>query len=260
MSDELIKIDIDETVASVTIDREQRRNALSQQTVEQLTEAFQSLGENDELRAIVLTGAGDKAFSSGGDLGDQQSSGGPLGMHLARAGFADLLIAMNRCPKPIIARVNGKALGGGFGLVLNCDLAVAAEEAQFGTPEIKVGLFPMMITAVIQRNLHRKHALELMLTGQRIDAARALEIGVVNRVAPEGKLDETVAELVDRVASFSPAVLGLGRQAFYDTQDMGFEEALRALHSELTINTLTEDAAEGIMAFLGKREPQWKGR
>lgn len=260
MTDELIKIERDDTVATVTIDREQRRNALSQQTVEQLSDAFEGLGDDEQLRAIVLTGAGDKAFSSGGDLGDQQAGGGPLGMHKGRAKFADLLIAMNRCPKPIIARVNGKALGGGFGLVLNCDLAVAASDAQFGTPEIKVGLFPMMITAVIQRNLHRKHALELMLTGQRIDAQRALEIGVVNRVAKEGELDAAVDELVGRVASFSPAILGLGRQAFYDTQDMGFEQALRALQSELTINTLAEDAAEGIMAFLGKREPEWKGR
>ena len=260
MSDEPVKVEVEELVARVTIDREGRRNALSQQTVVQLTDAFQRLGDDDQLRVIVLTGAGDKAFSSGGDLGDQQPGGGPLGMHKARSAFAELLLAMNRCPKPIIARVNGKALGGGFGLMLNCDLAVAAAHAQFGTPEIKVGLFPMMITAVIQRNILRKHALELMLTGDRIGPERALEIGVINRVAEEGSLDEAVDELVEKVASFSPAVLGLGRHAFYDTQDMGFEQALRALHSELTINTLAEDAAEGIMAFMAKREPEWKGR
>lgn len=260
MSDQLVKIEKNEKVATITIDREERRNALSQGTVLQLQAAFEELGGDDQLRVIVLTGAGDKAFSSGGDLGDQKSGGGPLGMHKGRGGFADLLITMNRCPKPIVARVNGKALGGGFGLVLNCDLAVAASDASFGTPEIRVGLFPMMITAVIQRNLQRKHALELMLTGERIDAERALQIGVVNRVAAEGELDAEVDELVGKVASYSPAILGLGRQAFYDTQDMGFEEALRALHSELTINTLAEDAAEGIMAFLGKRDPQWKGK
>ena len=260
MSEQPVKIERNEIVATVTIDRPERRNALSQATVEGLTEAFEELGADDQLRAIVVTGAGDKAFSSGGDLGDQRSSGGPLGMHKGRGKFADMLVAMNRCPKPIIARVNGKALGGGFGLVLNCDLAVAAHDASFGTPEIRVGLFPMMITAVIQRNLQRKHAMELMLTGERISAERALEIGVVNRVAEEGKLDEAVDELVGKVASFSPAILGLGRQAFYDTQDMGFEEALRSLQSELTINTLAEDAAEGIMAFLGKREPEWKGK
>ncbi len=260
MSDNPVTVEKTDTVATVTIDREERRNALSQGTVHDLTAAFGDLSGDEQLRAIVLTGAGDKAFSSGGDLGDQQSGGGPLGMHKGRGGFADLLLAMNRCSKPIIARVNGKALGGGFGLALNCDLAVAASHAQFGTPEIKVGLFPMMITAVIQRNLARKHAMELMLTGERIGADRALEIGVVNRVADEGELDAAVDELVSKVASFSPAILGLGRQAFYDTQDMNFEEALRALQSELTINTLAEDAAEGIMAFMGKREPEWKGR
>ena len=260
MSYEDIKVERQDTVATVTIDRPQRRNALSQGTIEELTAAFRELGSDDQLRAIVLTGEGDKAFSSGGDLGDQQSGGGPLGMHKGRGGFADMLVAMNRSATPIIARVNGKALGGGFGLALHCDLAVAAQDASFGTPEIKVGLFPMMITAVIQRNLQRKHAMELMLTGERIDAQRALELGVVNRVAEEGKLDEAVDELVEKVASYSPAILGLGRQAFYDTQDMGFEEALRALQSELTINTLAEDAAEGIMAFMAKRKPEWKGK
>lgn len=259
MTDQVL-IETDGTRATIRINRPERRNAISQGVVEGLTEAFRELGDDRELRVIVLTGTGEKAFCAGGDLGDQAPGGGPLGMHQARGGFVELMLAMNRCPKPIIARVNGHALGGGFGLVLNCDMAVAASHATFGTPEVKVGLFPMMITAVIQRNLHRKHALELMLTGERIDAERALSFGVVNRVAPEGGLDETLGELVDRVSSFSPAVLGLGRRAFYDTQDMSFEEALRALHSELTINTLAEDAAEGIMAFMTKREPNWKGR
>lgn len=257
---EVLKIDKKEFVATITIDREDRRNALSQAVVKELTLAFQELGAEPQLRVIVLTGAGEKAFCAGGDLGDQMPGGGPLGMHQARGSFVDLLLAMNRCPKPIVARVNGHALGGGFGLVLNCDLAVASPTATFGTPEVKVGLFPMMITAVIQRNLHRKHALELMFTGKRIDAEHAVKIGVINSVAAEGKLDEEVDELVQRVASFSPAVVGLGRRAFYGTQDMNFEEALRTLHSELTINTLAEDAAEGIMAFMTKRDPQWKGQ
>lgn len=260
MSDQHVKIERDETVATVTIDREEKRNALADQTVVELTEAFEELGQDEQLRAMVVTGAGDKAFCAGGDVGDQQSAGGPLGMHKSRGGFADMLIAMNRSETPIIARVNGKALGGGFGLLLNCDMAVAAHDATFGTPEIKLGLFPMMIMAVIQRNLHRKHAMEMMFTGKELGGERALEFGIVNRVADEGELDEELGELVDRVASFSPAILGLGRQAFYDTQDMSFEEALRKLHSELTINTLAEDAAEGIMAFMAKRDPEWKGK
>ncbi|MFU8804811.1 MAG: enoyl-CoA hydratase-related protein [Bradymonadaceae bacterium] len=259
MSEELL-VDIEGSVARLTINRPDRRNALSSGVVEALGDAFVDLSKNDELRAIILTGAGDKAFCAGGDLGDQRSDGGMLGMHHGRGSFADLLLIMNRCSKPIIARVNGHALGGGFGLLLNCDLAVGSSSALFGTPEIKVGLFPMMIMAVIERNLPRKKAMELMLTGERISADEALEMGVLNAVAsPEG-LDEKVDELVSKVARFSPAILRLGRQAFYKTQDMGFEEALRTLHNELTINTLAEDAGEGIMAFLSKREPEWKGR
>lgn len=259
MSDELL-IEVEGTLARLTINRPDRRNALSSGVVSELTRAFDELSARDELRAIVLTGAGDKAFCAGGDLGDQVGEGGMLGMHHARGSFADLLLTMNRCAKPIIARVNGHALGGGFGLLLNCDLAVASNTALFGTPEIKVGLFPMMIMAVIRRNLSRKQAMELMLTGERISADEALNIGVLNRaVAPEA-LDEATDALAQKVASFSPAILRLGRQAFYKTQDMSFEEALRTLHNELTINTLAEDAGEGIMAFLSKREPDWKGR
>ena len=259
MSD-VVSIERQGHVGTVTITREERRNALSQGVVEGLIAALNELGAEPELRAIVITGAGEKAFCAGGDLSDQQASGGPLGMHEGRGSFVELLLTMSRCPKPLIARVNGHALGGGFGLVLSCDMAVAAPNATFGTPELKVGLFPMMITAVIQRNLHRKHALELMLTGQRISAGRALEIGVVNHVAEEGQLDEKLGELLTRVTAFSPAIVKLGRQAFYDTQDMGFEQALRTLQAQLTINTLAEDAAEGIMAFISKREPDWKGR
>jgi enoyl-CoA hydratase len=259
MAEDLL-IEVDDTIARLTINRPDRRNALSASVVEALTLAFDELSGRGELRAIILTGAGDKAFCAGGDLGDQVGEGGMLGMHQARGAFADLLLAMNRCAKPIIARVNGQALGGGFGLVLNCDLAVASTDALFGTPEIKVGLFPMMIMAVIQRNLPRKKAMELMLTGERISAEEALAIGVVNRVAAPEELDAVTDALARKVASFSPAILRLGRQAFYKTQDMSFEEALRHLHNELTINTLAEDAGEGIMAFLSKREPDWKGR
>lgn len=259
MSDELL-IEVEGTLARLTINRPDRRNALSSGVVGDLTRAFDELSARDELRAIVLTGVGDKAFCAGGDLGDQVGEGGMLGMHHARGSFADLLLTMNRCAKPIIARVNGHALGGGFGLLLNCDLAVASNTALFGTPEIKVGLFPMMIMAVIQRNLSRKQAMELMLTGERISADEALNIGVLNRVVAPEELDEATDKLAQKVASFSPAILRLGRQAFYKTQDMSFEEALRTLHNELTINTLAEDAGEGIMAFLSKREPDWKGR
>ncbi|MBA2663830.1 MAG: enoyl-CoA hydratase/isomerase family protein [Bradymonadaceae bacterium] len=259
MSAELL-IEKANRVATVTINRPDRRNALSSAVIEALIEAFTTLSADDEVGVIVLTGAGDKAFCAGGDLGDQQGEAGLLGMHHARARFADLLLAATRSTRPIIARVNGLALGGGFGLMLACDLVVASEDALFGTPEIKVGLFPMMIMAVIQRNLGRKKAMELMLTGERIGASEALAIGAINYAVPAAELDARVLALAERIGAHSPAILRLGREAFYKTEDMGFEQALKTLQNELTINTLAEDAGEGIMAFLSKREPQWKGR
>ncbi|AWV91382.1 crotonase [Bradymonas sediminis] len=263
MSDEIL-VDKKDAIATLTINRPARRNALSGAVVRELTRQFGLLSQDATVGVIVLTGAGEKAFCAGADLMDAQAEAaggkGILGMHEARADFADLLLAMNRCARPIIGRANGHALGGGLGLLLSCDLTVGKVGATFGTPEVKVGLFPMMIMAVISRNLGRKRAMEMMLTGERLSAEEAVEYGILNRaVAPE-KLNETVEALASRIAGFSPAVLKLGRRAFYKTQDMTFEQALATLQNELTINTLTDDATEGIMAFLGKRDPEWTGR
>lgn len=255
-----LRVEVSERVATVTIDREHRRNALSRAVVSGLIEQLDVLGRDPGVGVIVITGAGEKAFCAGGDLSDQVMSEGALGMHHARGDFARLLVAMQACHKPLIGRVQGMALGGGFGVALNCDLVVASEAATFGTPEIKVGLFPMMIMAVIARNIGRKRAMEMMLTGARVSAQDALSWGIVNEVVAPEELDAAVARLAGRVAGFSPAVLRLGRKAFYDTQDMGFEQALAHLHSELTINALSEDTAEGISAFFAGRAPEWKGR
>jgi enoyl-CoA hydratase/carnithine racemase len=263
MSDEIL-VGIQNRIATVTINRPARRNALSSAVVEGLTRQFVELSANDAVGAIVLTGAGDKAFCAGGDLMDGQMAAaagqGMLAMHEQRAGFAEMLLAMNRCARPIIARANGHALGGGLGLLLNCDIAVGSSTATFGTPEVKVGLFPMMIMAVIARNLGRKRAMEMMLTGTRLSAEEAVDCGILNYAVGPDELDAKVADLAERIAGFSPAVLKLGRRAFYETQDMSFEQALDTLQNQLTLNTLTEDAAEGIAAFIGKREPEWKGR
>ncbi len=257
MSD--VTITRDGSRAVLTIDRPNRRNALSGAVVDDLRAAFRTLAAEPDVEIVVLTGAGD-VFSAGGDISDFQPDAGMLEMHHARGSYAELLLEMQRFPRPIVARVNGHALGGGFGLVLNCDLAVASLDATLGTPEVKVGLFPMMIMALISRTMGKKEAMELMLTGGKLDASRAVELGCINRAVPSDQLDAAVDELVDRVTSFSPAILRLGRKAYYETQDMTFEQALRTLHNELTITTMSEDAAEGIMAFLGRREPEWNGR
>ncbi len=247
-------------IATLTINRPQRRNALSREVVRELNAQIIALGQREDVGVIVLTGAGDRAFCAGGDLADQQGGEGALAMHHDRGAFAQLLLTMSESARPLIARVNGHALGGGFGLALSCDLVVASDSASFGMPEVRVGLFPMMIMAVVTRNLPRKLASELMLTGERISAAQAQAMGIVNRVVPPEQLDEAVHALASTLAGLSPAVLQLGRQALHATQDMTLAQALAFLQQSLTINTLSEDAAEGIMAFFGGRAPQWKGR
>jgi enoyl-CoA hydratase/carnithine racemase len=167
---------------------------------------------------------------------------------------------MQALPKPVLARVNGHALGGGYGLMLAADLAIAVEDAGLGTPEIDIGLWPHVITAVIQRNVPRKIALEMMLTGRRIDATEAAQWGIVNRAVPRAELDSVIDEYVQTLASKSPLILRLGKSSFYGAQDMSFPEALDFLNSMLTLNLLSEDVAEGVSAFLQKRAPEWKGR
>jgi enoyl-CoA hydratase/carnithine racemase len=208
----------------------------------------------------VITGDGDRAFSAGGDLGGMSGDASRVAQHEARGALPLLFQAMQECSKPIVARVNGHALAGGFGLMLACDLVIAADDAEFGTPEINIGLWPYMISAVIQRNVPRKVALEMMLTGRRVTADEAGRWGIVNRVVPRSELDSAVDDLVGELASKSPVILALGKRSFYRSQDMSFDDALSYLHSMLTVNLEAEDVAEGVSAFLEKRPPEWKGR
>lgn len=248
-----------DAVMTLTLNRPDRRNALSPALMGALIEALAQAKADPSVRALVLTGAGGH-FCAGGDLGSAPGADGLLGLHDERGRFVELLRAMTELGKPIVARVEGTCKGGGLGLALACDMIVAHENAVFGTPELRVGLFPMMIMALIFRNIPRKRATEMMLTGEDVSAAQALQIGFVNRVAPTEALDAEVHKLADKVASFSPAVMRLGRDSIYKSMDMGFFDALTFLRSQLTINTMLEDAAEGIMAFLSKRKPDWKGR
>jgi len=253
--------EFDAGVARVTINRPAARNTLSQDVMEGLQGAFERAAADPEVRVVVLTGAGEKAFCAGGDLGGSGfKDRGFAERHHDRRSFADLFRRMNRLGKPLIARVRGHCLAGGFGLALGCDLVVASDDASFGTPEVKRGLFPMMIMATIFRNVGRKKGMELLLTGDRISAAEAERLGLINYAVPAGQLDAKVDELAAKVAAMSPAVVRLGRDAFYAMSDMGFDAALEYLQTMLTVNLGTEDAIEGVTAFLQKRDPAWKGR
>jgi enoyl-CoA hydratase/carnithine racemase len=247
-------------VARLTINRPERRNALSWEVIRSLRRHLDSARHDDAVRVVILTGAGDKAFCAGADLGGMADGSSYLELHDARGALAGLFHDLWELGKPTIARVRGYCLAGGFGLALACDLVVAADDAQFGTPEINVGLWPYMITVPLVRSMPPKKALELMMTGRRVDAREAERIGFVTTVVPVADLDRVTDELAADLATKSPAVMRLGRDSFYAVWDESAADALRLLHPLLTVTASTEDAAEGIAAFLEKRSPHWKGR
>jgi enoyl-CoA hydratase/carnithine racemase len=245
-------------VARITLDRPDKRNPIGPRTNGELIHAFRTAHEDPAARVVVLTGAG-KVFSAGADLSvitGAQDAESPV----KPASLIELFTAMHDLGKPIIAMVNGHALAGGMGLMVACDLVIASDQAMFGTTEITVGLWPMMITAEIIRNIGRKKALELMLTGERIDATEALRIGLVNRVVPLERLEEETMAVATTLAERSPAVMALGLHAFYETQDSHFVDALRYLEAQLARVLALEDAREGVMAFFQKRKPAWRGK
>jgi len=246
-------------VATLTLDREERRNALSWELVRELRAAVAACKADPDVRVVVVTGAGDKAFCAGADLGGMAGDD-VVALHESRGELAQLFRDLYALGKPTVARVRGYALAGGFGLALACDLVVAADDAQFGTPEIDVGLWPYMITVPLVRSMPPKVALELMMTGRRVLADEAVRLGFVNRVVPPGELDAAVAALTATLAAKSPATMKLGRDSFHAVWDLAADDALRILHPMLTVTTQTEDAAEGIAAFQEKRPPVWRGR
>jgi enoyl-CoA hydratase len=244
-------------IARLTLNRPDKRNPIGPATCGELVHALARIKASRETRVVVLTGAG-SVFSAGGDLA-AMAAPAPGQAGVPPASLVELFVAMHELGKPIIAMVNGPALAGGLGLMVACDLVVAADTATFGTTEIAVGLWPMMITAEITRSVGRKKTLEMMLTGRKLDAAEALACGLVTRVVPAAELEAATTQLANELAERSPAALALGLTAFYRAQDMELAPQLRYLEAELGRVLALDDAREGIAAFLAKRKPVWSG-
>ncbi|HEX2032336.1 MAG TPA: enoyl-CoA hydratase-related protein [Actinomycetota bacterium] len=253
-----VRFDIRGPAVWLTIDREERRNALNGEVMRSLLDGLARAADEEGVRVVVLTGAGERAFCAGADIGGFEDA--EAATEAAPAAISRLLDALWHHPKPVVARVNGRALGGGFGLMLACDLAVAADDTEMGTPEIDLGLWPHVITAAIQRTLPRRVALELMMTARRLTADQAARWGIVNRVVPREQLDAAVEGLVEALASKSPHVLALGKRSFRGAEGLPWTRALDHLKEMLAENLRAEDLAEGVSAFLQKRKPDWKGR
>jgi len=244
-------------VARIMLNRPERRNAIGAQMVNELLWALDDASADPEIRCSVITGAG-IAFSAGGDFA--QMSGAGEDELPARGDYKDLLLAFCRTTKPIIARVNGAALGGGLGLVAASTFAVASSDAKLGTPEINVGLFPFMILAVLERVMPRRRLHEMMLGGEILAAEEAQRVGLLNKVVAPEDLDAAVTAYTELIASKSSLTMRLGLEALRDTEQLTLEDKLPILSERLVACLGTEDAREGLTAFLQKRKPNWTGR
>jgi enoyl-CoA hydratase/carnithine racemase len=256
MPEDHLLYSVEKSVARLTINREAQRNAISLEVIELFKEYLDGAEKDGKVRVILITGAGEKAFCSGADLGGAAEGKIQQGFK----SYAELLTRLAGYSKPVVARINGACMAGGMGLMLACDIVIAKNDAKFGTPEVNVGLWPMMIGALIYRNVLRKKAMEMILLGERLTAAQALGMGLITRVVRPEELDEEVSRILKRLAAKSPIGMKIGKEAFYAMADMPFEEAVDFLSGKIAEVAATEDAREGITAFIEKRKPVFKGR
>lgn len=256
MADSLVVVEQRDRVAWLTLNRPERRNPLGLEMMEALIDALTTLPA--ETAAVVVAGAG-PAFSAGHDLAEVLG-GDESELEKIFARCTELMETISRIPQPVVARVHGVATAAGCQLVAAADLAVAAESARFATPGVKIGLFCSTPMVPISRAIGRKRAMEMLLTGQMIDASTALDWGLVNRVVPDEQLDSAVAELVESIIAFSPAVIALGKRTFYSQIDVDQHQAYEDTRAVMVANAQMEDAKEGMGAFLDKRQPSWRGK
>lgn len=258
MSDELL-YEVKDHVAFLTINRESRRNAITHEMMTAFLHYLDRADQDRGVRAVCITGAGEKAFCSGADLADTLTEEGENPMSGTR-NYAQLLKKMAKFAKPLLARINGPCLAGGLGLMLSCDIIIARNDVFFCTPEVNVGIFPMMIGTLLYRNVNRKKAMDMVLTGRRIPAPEAEDMGLISRAVEPDRLDHEIQETLKLLTSKSPIGIRIGKEAFSAMSDMPFEEAVDYLCDALGRVISTEDAAEGMSAFMEKREPHFKGK
>jgi enoyl-CoA hydratase/carnithine racemase len=256
---EQVLIKVERHVATVMLNRPEQRNPLSATMLRDLASAFRWCQEESDVRVVILTGSGDRAFCAGADLSSFDGEMSQLERFRSRDLFVNLFILMAELGKPIVGRINGHALAGGFGLACACDILVAVDTATFGLPEINVGIWPMMIQAILSRNIPRKVLLEMEMLGDRWTAMQLQSVGVINRMVSHDQLDASVNEIADALAKKSPVAMRLGRDSFYRQEDMDFRAAFHYLHGQFLMVSQTEDSKEGIKAFFEKREPDFKG-
>ncbi|ETR74449.1 MAG: Enoyl-CoA hydratase [Candidatus Magnetoglobus multicellularis str. Araruama] len=260
MKDQDLTYKVRNSVAWITINRVQQRNAINTEVIQLFLQALDQAKEDDHIRAVCITGCGDKAFCSGADLGGQMGSCDATTLQDSFNKYSDLLYQLYTFPKPTVAKINGYCLAGGTGFMLASDIVIARSDTRFGTPEVNVGLFPMMIGALIFRNVPRKKAMEMVLLGEKLNAQQALDMGLLTRIVPYEQLDYAVEKVLKQLCEKSPLGIKIGKQAFVEAEQMPLKEAIAFLSQKLIEVTSTEDAVEGISAFLEKRPPNFKGR
>ncbi|HKW95728.1 MAG TPA: enoyl-CoA hydratase-related protein [Methylomirabilota bacterium] len=259
MSAPILLEDLTEGVARLTLNRPEVRNAINAALISELEAALRRLEADPAARVIVLRGASDRAFCAGVDLKGVGDRGTTLQARESFSGLARVLELMARMRTPVIAQVHGFALAGGCGLAAGADIVVAADDAVFGLPEIKVGLLPLIVMAPILRAVGRKRGLLMILSGEPVSAREAYDMGLVSRLAPRAELESAVDGLARTLAGYSPTALGLAKEAAATAPDMEYGAALRYLRELLTLVALSDDAREGIAAFFEKRPPRWTG-
>src|SRR3954466_8854273 len=256
----MVRFEADGGVATITLDHPETRNALSDELLDALIEAFARARDDEGVRCVVLTSSHEKVFSSGGNLAGFAAEVPLAHKHRGIERFPRLFRLIGELGKPTLCAANGHVLAGALGLALACDLIVAREGVRFGSPEINVGAFPFMIMALIYRNVPRKFTNEMLLLGEQIPAEEAARIGLVNRVVPAEEFDAFVTGWAEKLAAKSPLIMRMGKDAMFRQQDMAFLDALDYLRAQLTLAFSTDDIHEGVKAFFEKREPVWTGR